>query len=47
MWTTMFALTLLLLSAGCGGDAVDWAQPGTLLLREKSATTDEGVQLQY
>jgi ribosome-associated toxin RatA of RatAB toxin-antitoxin module len=47
MRTTMFVVTLLLLSAGCGGEGVDWSQPETLIVREKSATTDEGVQLQY
>jgi ribosome-associated toxin RatA of RatAB toxin-antitoxin module len=46
MRTTMIVLTLLL-SAGCGGEGVDWSQPETLIVREKSATTDEGVQLQY
>jgi hypothetical protein len=36
MRTTVFVLALLLLSAGCGGDRVDWSQPETLILREKS-----------
>jgi ribosome-associated toxin RatA of RatAB toxin-antitoxin module len=47
MRATTFMLTLLLLSAGCGGDGVDWSEPETLIRREKSATTDDGVQLQY
>jgi ribosome-associated toxin RatA of RatAB toxin-antitoxin module len=47
MRATTFMLTLPLLSAGCGGDGVDWSEPETLIRREKSATTDDGVQLQY
>ncbi|HYR95624.1 MAG TPA: SRPBCC family protein [Candidatus Binatus sp.] len=38
---------LALLLAACGEAAVDWSKPENFLLREKSAKTDDGVQLDY
>lgn len=40
-------LALAWLAVGCGGGGVDWSKPETLLLRETSASTDRGVQLDY
>ena len=37
----------LLVIAGCGEAGVDWSKPENLLLREKSAKKDDGVQLDY
>jgi len=38
---------LMLVIAGCGEAGVDWSKPENFLLREKSAKTDDGVQLDY
>ena len=40
-------LGLVLIAAGCGETGVDWSKPENLLLREKSAKKDDGVQLEY
>ncbi len=40
-------LGLVLLVTACGERAVDWSAPENLLLREKSAKADDGVQLEY
>ena len=40
-------LGLVLILAACGESGVDWSKPENLLLREKSAKKDEGVQLDY
>jgi ribosome-associated toxin RatA of RatAB toxin-antitoxin module len=46
--TTHTALGLAAVLASCGGGAsIDWSAPENLLLREKSANVDEGVQLDY
>ena len=36
-----------LVLAACGEKAIDWAGPENLLVREKSAKRDNGVQLDY
>ena len=40
-------LGLTLMITTCGESGVDWSKPENLLLREKSAKTDDGVQLDY
>ena len=42
---TLLGLTLLLVTCSEGG--VDWNAPENLVLREKSAKVNEGVQLEY
>jgi ribosome-associated toxin RatA of RatAB toxin-antitoxin module len=42
---TLLGLVLLLVACGEGG--VDWNAPENLVLREKSAKVNEGVQLEY
>jgi len=38
---------IVLVVAACGEAGVDWTKPENFLLREKSAKTDDGVQLDY
>ena len=35
------------LLAGCGGGGVDWSAPENFVIREESASKDDGVELQY
>src|SRR5436309_791749 len=45
--TRRAVLGLVLVLAACGERGVDWNKPENLLLREKSAKKDDGVQLEY
>jgi ribosome-associated toxin RatA of RatAB toxin-antitoxin module len=40
-------LGLVVILAACGEAGVDWNKPENLLLREKSAKKDDGMQLEY
>jgi len=44
---TVVLVGFTLLLAGCGERGVDWSGPENLLLREKSAKRDNGIELTY
>ena len=45
--TRAAVLGFTLVLVGCGEAGVDWSKPENFLLREKSTSTDDGVQLDY